>query len=83
MKNYSFAERIKVDQLFNQYFNVSFRMFYDGLISVMSKRLVIDILKFDNWLHSQFGNYEDNKTSMKDIIISKFGKEACELIESL
>lgn len=38
----------------------------------------LDILKFDDWLHAQFGEYdaEGTNTSMKDLIANKFGADA-------
>lgn len=45
--------------------------------------LLFDILKFDDWLHRKFGNYEDDKKSMKDIVSEHFGDNASRLIDSL
>ena len=81
--NYNFNQTQTVKTNFEAYFGVSFGRFYDGLMSVISKRLVIDILKFDDWLHDRHGKYEDKKLSMSDIIFQYYGRDACEFIESL
>lgn len=38
--------------------------------------ITVDIMKFDDWLHRQYPNYEDEGKSMSDIILEKYGKEA-------
>lgn len=83
MAHYSFYEVHIVEQKFRKYFGVSFQKFYDGILSIVCKHLMIDILKFDDWLHSQFGNYEDEGKSMRDIIHEKYGDNAVELIKNL
>ena len=52
--------------------------------SLIFKEAKIDIIKFDDWLHEQFGEYEKKeKISMKQLIKKKFGKEAMFFIQSL
>ena len=80
--NYNFSELGKVNSLFRGYFNVSISQFHDGLMSMISKRLTIDMFKFDDWLHKQHGDYESQGLSMSGIIYRKYGKEAKEFIES-
>ena len=68
---------------FQSIFGVGFEYFYDGLMSVTSKRLCIDILKFDDWLHEQYGDYEDNGLSMEDVVRKHYGDNGVNLIKGL
>lgn len=83
VRHYHFHELSTVERKFQKTFGVSFKPFYDGIMSVVSKHLVMDIVKFDDWLHNQFGDYEDKGQSMKDIVLEKYGEDAEKLILSL
>lgn len=83
VKRYRFCDIDIVERKFQNYFGVSFKPFYDGVVSVFFKCLILDILKFDDWLHSQFGQYEDTGKSMRDIVLEKYGEDAFRLIKSL
>ena len=80
---YKFSETHKLNDKFHSIFGVGFKPFYDELVSVMSRHLCIDILKFDDWLHEKYGNYEDNDQSMDDLIREKYGEKGVKLIEEL
>ena len=80
---YKFSETHKLNDKFYSIFGVSFKPFYDGLMSVVSKHLCIDIMKFDDWLHEKYGNYEDNGKSMDDLIREKYGEKGVNLINEL
>lgn len=42
----------------------------------------IDIVGLDDWFHAHFGNYDaDDKTSMRDFIVAKFGEDAAKWVE--
>ena len=45
--------------------------------------LLFDILKFDDWLHGKFGDYEDGYKPMKDVVFEHFGENAANLIDAL
>ena len=81
--SYNFSQIQTVKTNFEAYFSVSFERFYNGMMSVISKKLTIDIFKFDDWLHEKHGDYEKDGLSMSGIIYRKYGKEANEFIESL
>lgn len=52
--------------------------------TMMAKEAKIDIIKFDDWLHKQFGEYEEKeKISMKQLIQREYGKKAVSFIEKL
>ena len=80
---YKFSETGKLSDEFRNVFGIGFKPFYDGLISVAAKQLCIDILKFDEWLHQQHGNYEDDGKSMDDIIREHYGEKGVELINEV
>lgn len=80
---YKFSELNKLGDKFMAVFGIGFKPFYDGLMSVLQKQLCIDILKFDEWLHQQHGNYEDDGKSMDDIIREHYGDEGVKLINEV
>ena len=80
---YLFSQLNKLGDEFRSVFGIGFKPFYDGLMSVACKHLCIDIPKFDEWLHQQHGNYEDDGKSMDDIIREHYGEKGLELINEL
>ena len=80
---YKFSELNKLGDKFQRVFGIGFKPFYDGLMSVASKQLCIDILKFDEWLHEKHGNYEDAGESMDDCIREHYGDEGVKLINEV
>jgi hypothetical protein len=45
-----------------------------------SKKMSFNVIKFDEYLHQQFGDYENDGKSMASIIEEKFGEAASKLI---
>jgi hypothetical protein len=80
---YKFSETGKLGDKFQRVFGIGFKPFYDGLMSVASKQLCIDIMKFDEWLHEKHGNYEDAGQSMDDCIREHYGEEGVKLINEV
>lgn len=80
---YKFSETGKLGDKFQRVFGIGFKPFYDGLMSVASKQLCIDILKFDEWLHKKHGDYEDAGQSMDDCIREHYGEEGVKLINEV
>jgi hypothetical protein len=80
---YKFSELNKLGDKFQRVFGIGFKPFYDGLMSVASKQLCIDILKFDEWLHKKHGDYEDAGQSMDDCIREHYGEEGVKLINDI
>ena len=68
---------------FQQLFEMSFEVFYDGLISWVSGKYCIDVVRFDDALHSRFGPYERRGLSMRDLVLEKFGRAALDCLEGL
>lgn len=46
-------------------------------------RIRIDIVKFDEWLHSQAVDYEERGLSMAEAVTERFGAEAMEFLDKL
>jgi hypothetical protein len=47
----------------------------DMKLSYLFKRPILDVYIFDDWLHEEFGNYENDGLSMKDVIELKFDQK--------
>jgi hypothetical protein len=48
------------------------------------KLVKIDLFKFDDWLHAEFGGYEETHGfSMKELIEDRFSQEASDFIISI
>ena len=57
--------------------------FIDHLMFLADKGFKLDLMKFDNFLHKKFGEYEEEKNfSMKDLIEAKYGEAAVHFVES-
>ena len=80
---YKFSETGKLGDEFQRVFGIGFKPFYDRLISFASKQMCIDILKFDEWLHREHGNYEDSGKSMVDCIREHYGEEGVRLLDEV
>lgn len=80
---YKFTETNKVNDEFTKVFGIGFKPFYDGLVSLATKQLWIDIVKFDEWLQKKHGNYEDEGKSMMDVIREHYGDKGVELVDAL
>lgn len=57
--------------------------FIDNLLTAILGRWIIDIERFDKYLHELYGNYENKGLSMRDLIESEMGINALKLIENL
>ena len=42
----------------------------------------IDVCGLDDWFKQKYGDYEDDRTSMKDFVNKQFGAEACTWLEA-
>jgi hypothetical protein len=68
---------------FRECFGISIGPFYDGLMTLLCQSIKIDIVKFDEWIHKQHGDYELENKSLADIIFEYYGDEAAALIDEL
>lgn len=61
---------------------VKWMLYVDHEIWVFSRNYVINVVKFDEWLHEQFGNYEkDRKMSAYEVIEAEYGLAAKEWLK--
>lgn len=67
---------------FRELMDIEFNDVWDKFFLMMQK-VAVDPIKLDDILIKRFGDYNEDKKSMKDILTEKYGKEACELVESL
>ena len=81
-KGFKFSDLHKVNDKFKALFGIGFKPFYD-VLSPLLGQLSIDILKFDEWLHKQIGDYEDDGMSMSEAIIKHYGNQANDLVDAL
>jgi hypothetical protein len=50
-------------------------------LELMKKKIKIDIVKFDDWLHDRVGEYESGeRLNMKDALTLHYGAEASQFI---
>lgn len=83
MDGYGIRETAEVREGFYRHFGTGFGDFYDGLMTVLTSSIRIDIVKFDEWLHRQVGDYEDRGMSMAEAVGVQYGREAMDFIEKL
>jgi hypothetical protein len=70
-------------QFFKETFDLPFNKYLDTLMSAQTGKPMLDIFKFDEWLHEKYGNYEESGHSMLTILIEKYGQEAADRIREL
>ena len=58
------------------------QQFFDPVF-LRHKKIRLDIIKFDDWLHEKVGDYEDDGKNMKDALIENFGVDASLFIGTL
>lgn len=76
--------RIEFNKQFEKHFKMHLRPeWIDNLLTVIrnDKSISFNTLSFDDYLHRQYGDYEDTGKSMANIIEEKYGTSARKLIE--
>ena len=76
--------RVEFAKQFQIHFKIHLRPeWIDWLIMRLqpSRKMSFNVIKFDEYLHQQFGNYENEGKSMASIIAEKFGEAASKLIQ--
>ena len=54
------------------------------MLQLDTSRIRIDVCKFDDWLHEQFGEYEEVRgQSMAELIEERYGREARSFVQRL
>lgn len=85
-KTYSFPFDAKtLQEDFRRHFGVSPDRYIDMSLSVVCRRYMLDLLKFDVLLHVRFGNYDsgNDSISMQDLISREYGEDAERLVNAL
>lgn len=82
-KKYNFHEIGKVSENFQKYFGVNFKSYYDSLSSILFKKLVIDVIKFDDYLRAKYRYDEKKEISLSAFLINQFGVEAWRFFKTL
>lgn len=57
--------------------------FLDTLAIQCGKRVAVDVLALDDWLHEKHGEYEADGLSMAECIAKHYGEPARAFVESL
>jgi hypothetical protein len=76
--------RVEFTKQFEKYFKIHLRPeWIDILLTSVqpNRKISFDVVKFDMYLHEQFGQYEDEGKSMASIIEEHFGAPARKLIQ--
>ena len=76
--------RVEFAKQFQIHFKIHLRPeWIDPLLTSIQPGMKIhfDVLRFDDYLHQQFGEYENDDKSMASIIAEKFGEAASKLIQ--
>jgi hypothetical protein len=68
---------------FQKIFGIKFGDFFDSFNTMLSRKICIDVYKFDDWLHSQYGKYEVRKKSMEDVVRENYGEDGVEMLMRL
>ena len=76
-------QREYLRRLFMSRLEMSLSDCIDTLMSIICKRVVLDIVHVDTILHSRFGDYEDSGLSMEDLITKEYGEESTTLIKRM
>lgn len=82
-KEYKFHEHSQVAEKFEKFFGVSFKEYYDGFESVLFKKIVVDVIKFDDYLLEKYRYNEEKEISMSAFILNKFGIDAWRFFRAL
>jgi hypothetical protein len=61
-------------ELFHKTLRVNFHDFMDVTLSSSFLRPILDMGKFDDWLHDKYGQYEDEGLSMWDVLVKNYGE---------
>jgi len=70
--------------LFKEKFNLKFNEYMDPIMSIASgMKPCLDVVKFDDWLHEKYGNYEATGHSMQSLLVEKYGQETADQVQQL
>ena len=70
-------------RFFRHTFDLRFTEYMDAELFVTLRKPVLDVFKFDDWLHEQHGNYEKEGLSMQTLLIKHYGQDVADKIQQL
>jgi hypothetical protein len=79
-------QRVNAQQYFkgmHEYFKLPIPGDYLDLSALKWDDIQINIIKFDDWLHKQVGDYESHKMNMDEALVKHYGQEASDFIKRL
>jgi hypothetical protein len=60
------------------------QLYFDPWLSIAFDRPVLDLPKFDDWMHEIYGEYEDERgLSLYDLLVKEKGADFAKYIEGL
>ena len=80
---WTFSNYPELREKFFKCFRTGISEFYDPEPSLIAGCIVIDIVKFDQWLHKEVGDYENDGMSLCEAISEYYGDDAAMLIDEL
>ncbi|WP_291104451.1 MULTISPECIES: hypothetical protein [unclassified Dysgonomonas] len=78
---YNIKELTELKEYFREVFGVGIGQFIDTLMTSACAKIMIDIVKFDEYLHKT--HPDDSDLSCDEIIFKYYGDEAAALIDEL
>jgi hypothetical protein len=70
-------------RLFHKIFRQHFTDYQDLELTVYFLRPILDLQKFDDWLHGRFGEYEAEGLSMCDVLAREYGETVAMQVKGL
>jgi len=83
MNRFKISEYVQAKRQFTDVFNLRIGDFHDPILSIAFGCVLIDVLKFDEWLHQRLGSYEDQGLNMQQLVVQHFGSDAWEFLSSI
>ena len=81
---HKFPKDLSEEELFQTLFQVPMSQFNDlRLVEAFGGPFYLDLIKFDEYAHENWGYKEETHGSLKSFLLSRFGKDAVKLIEKL
>lgn len=68
-----------VGNKYREFFGVSPKP--STLLTFLEKRVILDIFVLDDFLHSKYGDYENQGYTMHELLQEKYGTECVEFVE--
>lgn len=80
---YKVSDRVQAGKDFAAVFGTSIAPYYDGIVTLVFKKICIDPFKFDDRLHRLYGDYENEGKSMEGIVKEHYGEAGLKLLNKL